>query len=209
MARETRPGGRPSTRGRTKRRPRTEASTSTLASTASLAAARVGELGKQVARRRPAGPGLTLRALVLFVVLGALALSYVGSVRTYLAQQHDLAVATEQIAERSERVAQLEQELQRWRDPAFVQAQARTRLGWVMPGETGYRVIGRDGKVVSGADEIEGVGSRSGAGLQPRWWERLEGSVKAADDPRPVESVVPTASPASPTPTPSPSARKR
>ena len=35
-------------------------------------------------------------------------------------------------------------------DPDYVRTQARERLGWVVPGETGYRVVGADGKPLGG-----------------------------------------------------------
>ena len=130
---------------------------------------------------------ITQRAVVLVAVVVVLGLSYVGVLRAYLIQGTQLAEAEEQITQRTVRVAQVEVELARWRDPAYVKAQARSRLGWVMPGEVGYRVIGRDGTVLSGDQEIEGVGTSSANELEPRWWEHLAGSLKAADDPAPVE----------------------
>ena len=93
---------------------------------------------------------ITQRAVALLVVVGLLIISYVGSMRIYLDQQSDMATARTQIAERQATIAQLEDELSRWNDPDYNKTQARERLGWVMPGEVGYRVIGTDGKVVSG-----------------------------------------------------------
>ncbi|QLQ14963.1 MAG: septum formation initiator family protein [Micropruina sp.] len=81
--------------------------------------------------------GLTRRALVVISMVVLLALSYANSLRIYVGQQNDLAVAQQQIRERSDRIAQLQDELRRWEDPAYVKAQARERLGWVVPGETG------------------------------------------------------------------------
>src|SRR5690625_6013579 len=43
-----------------------------------------------------------------------------------------------------EREAHLRAELARWEDPAYVAAQARERLAFVMPGETAYKVIDPD-----------------------------------------------------------------
>lgn len=123
---------------------------------------------------------------MLFVVVALLGLSYAGSLRVLITQSTDMAVARQQIEERTTRVTELQQELERWEDPAYVKAQARTRLGWVMPGEIGYRVIGTDGEVLSGSQEIEGVGAAQPNELHARWWDHLAGSIRAADNPQPV-----------------------
>jgi hypothetical protein len=109
-----------------------------------------------------------------------LTLSYVGTMRIYLEQRSDMAQARTDIAERQATIATLEDELARWSDPAYIKTQARERLGWVLPGEVGYRVIGADGKVVSGE-----VGSIKGANdpENQAWYERVWSSVQAADQP--------------------------
>lgn len=183
------PARKPATPGRGQRRPRASSAqptpTPTLTRTPPVPITQLGRAARRLPRR-VSSFGFTRRAIVLFTVLAVLALSYVGSLRVFLVQQRDLATAQQQIAERTSRVADLEAELQRWRDPAYVKAQARTRLGWVMPGEVGYRVIDRDGNILSGATEIEGVGTHVASDFDPRWWDRLAGSVRAADDPDPV-----------------------
>ena len=91
-----------------------------------------------------------------------------------------------QIAQRQQRVAELSDELDRWQDPAFVRIQARQRLGWVVPGETGYVVLGPDGKPIDGSNAIE---SQRADGEKPdadAWWARMWGSVRAADKPAPA-----------------------
>lgn len=129
------------------------------------------------------GLRFTRRALVLALVVVALAISFGGSLRIYLSQQHDLAVAEQQIRERSTQIADLEAELARWDDPAYVKAQARDRLGWVMPGETGYRVIGPDGEPLGGGVVIESEQQLPAGEHEPVWWDRLWGSVQTANAP--------------------------
>ncbi|HHU37912.1 MAG TPA: septum formation initiator family protein [Propionibacterium sp.] len=137
--------------------------------------------------RRPAGKlALTRRALVLFAVVALLAVSFAGSLRVWVVQSQDLAAAQAQIEQRTARVAELEDELARWNDPAFVRAQARQRLGWVMPGEIGYRVVGADGEVLSGSTDIEGIGDPVTSDLAARWWDRAATSLRQADEPNPL-----------------------
>lgn len=125
---------------------------------------------------------VTQRLLVFSGVVILLALSFVTSLRVYIVQTGDLALARQQIEERTAQVATLQSELDRWSDDSYVKAQARDRLGWVFPGEVGYRVIGRDGEVVAGTSEIQGIGTDA-AGATETWWERLAGSIEAADQP--------------------------
>jgi len=150
---------------------------------------------------------ITQRAVALLVVVGLLIISYVGSMRIYLDQQSDMATARTQIAERQATIAQFEDELSRWNDPDYIKTQARERLGWVMPGEVGYRVIGTDGKVVSG--EVGSIKGNNDPANQA-WYERIWSSVQTADQPvvvppttQPVATVTP------PAPAPSASTTKK
>ena len=65
-----------------------------------------------------------------------------------------------------------------------MKSQARVRLGWVMPGEVGYRVVGADGQPIDGS---ETVGSTNADDLAGPWFERLWKTVEVADEPIPVE----------------------
>ncbi len=129
------------------------------------------------------GARVTSRALVLVLVVVMLGLSYASSLRIYLNQQHELAVAEQEISERSAQIDELEAELARWDDPAYVRAQARDRLGWVLPGEIGYRVIGEDGKPLGDGVTIEAEQQLPAGEHAPTWWDRLWGSIQTADAP--------------------------
>lgn len=188
MAREPRPQRRPAGPGRSAKRPRTAARTASGATaepssvSPSSPPAALGRVAARIARPGR-GLALTRRALVFFGVVGLLMLSYAASLNVFFTQRAELATAQQQVEERTARVAELEDELERWRDPAYVRTQARMRLGWVMPGEVGYRVIGHDGEVLSGSREIEGVGAHTSSEFDPRWWDRLSTSLRGADSP--------------------------
>ena len=83
----------------------------------------------------------SVRAVVLGVVLILAFVLVYPTLHTYLRQEADLRALRAQVAAARERNADLEDELARWDDPAYVQAQARERLSYVMPGETAYRVV--------------------------------------------------------------------
>ena len=40
---------------------------------------------------------------------------------------------------------------------------------------------------LSGGSEIVGIGTHTSSDFDPRWWDRLAGSIKAADDPTPMQ----------------------
>lgn len=126
---------------------------------------------------------LTRRALALGVVIIALAISFGGTFQIYLSQQRDLAVAEQAIRERNVQISELEAELARWSDPAYVKAQARERLGWVLPGETGYRVVDDDGKPVGGGVVLESDQRSVSGETDQTWWQRMAGSLATADSP--------------------------
>jgi cell division protein FtsB len=149
---------------------------------------------------------ITQRAVALLVVVGLLVISYVGTMRIYLDQQSDMATARTQITERQATIAQLQDELSRWNDPSYIKTQARERLGWVMPGEVGYRVIGTDGKVVSG--EVGSIKGNNDPANQA-WYERIWSSVQTADQPVVVPTTQPVATVTPPAPAPSASTTKK
>jgi hypothetical protein len=118
------------------------------------------------------------------VVLLILTISYASSLRIYFAQAHEIASTQAEIAQRQQRIADLQAEMTRWDDPDYVRTQARERLGWVVPGETGYKVVGADGKPLGGGSEITPAEKPEGP-PPAAWWSKLWGSVETADKPAP------------------------
>src|SRR5690606_3424437 len=128
-------------------------------------------------------PGLTGRAAILLLVLAALVVSYASSLRAWADQQARIAELRTEVAERERRVKELDAELERWQDPAYVEAQARERFGWVRPGEIGYVVVDSDDD--SGEGDPETTGQDGEDAKHPAWWRTLWGSVRYAGDPPP------------------------
>ncbi|MEZ5115294.1 MAG: septum formation initiator family protein [Candidatus Nanopelagicales bacterium] len=138
----------------------------------------------------------TGRAAVLVLVVAALALTLALPVRAWFAQRAEIAALRDDVSAAEQRVADLQVRHERWQDPAFIAAEARRRLHFVMPGEVGYVVIGADQAVPeSGAAAVAGEDGST-------WYARLWSSVRAADqepapgaggarpsDPRPAGSV--------------------
>jgi hypothetical protein len=115
------------------------------------------------------------------MVLAVLAVSYASSLRAYLEQRSHIVELKAQIAERRASIAELEQEKERWQDPAYVSAQARERFGYVKPGETPFVVL-KDGEPLE--TEAELTDPDSVAPVPERaWYDDVWDSVKLAGDP--------------------------
>ncbi|WP_394277335.1 septum formation initiator family protein [Luteococcus sp.] len=156
------------------------------------------------------GVGFTRRAIVLMVVAVILLLSYASSLRVYLRQERELAVAQQQIAERTRANAQLSDEVERWKEEDFVEAQARQRLGWVVPGEVGYRVVDANGRPMGGSVSIQSTSTVPQGEHATAWWDRMAGSLGAADEPLGAQaSPEPVVTDPASTPEPTPTSTKR
>ena len=85
--------------------------------------------------------GLTARrAAILAAVVCVLTLTIAGPVRTYFAQRTEMnQLAATEAALRAQ-IAELEGQQEKLADPVFIAAQARERLGFVMPGDIPYQV---------------------------------------------------------------------
>ena len=125
----------------------------------------------------------TARLWVIIIVAAILVWSFGTSIRIYIQQERDMNQARIEIAQTQQRIDVLNDEISRWENPDYVRAQARTRLGWVIPGETGYRVIGKDGTVIGRSVEIDSSGRLPTGEANEDWSDSLLMSVKIADQP--------------------------
>ncbi|MEO8816370.1 MAG: septum formation initiator family protein [Mycobacterium sp.] len=92
-------------------------------------------------RRSELSVGFTARrAVILAVVMCVLTLTVAGPVRTYFAQRAEIKQQSQiEIALRRQ-IDDLQQQKSNLADPAHIKAQARERLGFVMPGEIPFQV---------------------------------------------------------------------
>ena len=147
----------------------------------------------QAARPTPAPPAaavagerprsrLTGRAAVLVLVLAVLTVSYASSLRAYLQQRTQINQLKSQIAQHEANIDSLESEKERWDDPAYVEQQARERLGYVMPGERSYLVLGEDGKALEPASQLQDPTTVISTTPTP-WWSDGWASIELAGNP--------------------------
>ncbi|QBF45177.1 FtsB family cell division protein [Janibacter limosus] len=155
-ARTTRPAGRAGTRTP---RPRTGA------------AARRAQQGRAV---------MTTRRWVVLGSLGLLlAVMLLPTGKSWYDQRQRLADLRQQVSAQEANVDTLSRERDLWGTDEYVEAQARKRLKFVMPGERSYTVIDPDG---DGPSVDPQTGAVTAPSTQP-WYEQISSSVESADDP--------------------------
>jgi cell division protein FtsB len=121
------------------------------------------------------------------MVLGLIVLAIVvlaPSLRTLVEQRQQIAAVQQQIDDQQAQVDALGDQVARWEDPAYIEAQARERLDYAMPGEFSYKVVDDIG-VTEAADD--GAVSDEITTTDVDWVQSMLGSVLIAgltDQPR-------------------------
>ena len=146
--------------------------------------------GSGSAASRPRGlpttvPGRTLppRVVILAVVCLLAFVVIFTSLRAYLSQQAQYDAVVDKIKEASDTSTTLENELAQWKDDTYVRSQVRERLGYVMPGDTSYVVVGADSM-----KETEASGGATPGSQDAPWYKELRDSSRAAGQ---AESTAP------------------
>jgi cell division protein FtsB len=141
---------------------------------------------------------------VLVVVFAVLVVSYASSMRAYLQQRSHINTLQAQIAGSRVDISALEREKRRWKDSAYVEAQARQRFGWVLPGEVSYQVVDAHGNPLASEDSLTDP-TTVGRTVPDAWWSQAYGSLEQADHPAtpkppPASRIAPPTPSATPTP---------
>jgi len=80
-------------------------------------------------------------AVMILALLVAGVVILAPSLRVLAEQQQEIAELRESLAQAQQDVVDLEEQRERWSDPAFIETQARERLMFVYPGDITYLVI--------------------------------------------------------------------
>ena len=144
---------------------------------ASAAGSGSGSSGSRQRGLPTAVPERTLppRVVILAVVCLLAFVVIFTSLRAYLSQQAQYDAVVDRIREASDTSTALENELAQWKDDTYVRSQVRERLGYVMPGDTSYVVVGADSMKQTETGGGASTGSQDGP-----WYQRLRDSSRAA-----------------------------
>ncbi|MGN6721257.1 MAG: FtsB family cell division protein [Marmoricola sp.] len=131
------------------------------------------------------GSRATNRLVILLLVIGALVISFGSSLRAYLRQSDQIHQLEAQIATAQQSIATSKEQQKRWKDPSYIEQQARLRFGWVMPGQTPYVVLGADGQPLNSKAELDAQ-PPSTSTTPTSWWSKEGSALQAADNPAPT-----------------------
>lgn len=125
------------------------------------------------------GVEISIRLLGALIVTGLLLFMLVPSLFQWWGQEQELRRITAQVEEAKKRNAHLEEQLELWRNPDYISARARERLGYVKPGETQYTVMDPGEKYLDQAQ----VAAAANEGPPRPWIQVVALSLEAADNP--------------------------
>ena len=131
-------------------------------------------------------------ALSMLGLIVAALLVLAAPLKTWSEQRQQIAQLQQSVEDAKHDVDDLNAQVARWSDPAYIQAQARERLYYILPGDVSYLVVGSptasgDSGELPISDEIQTT--------QTDWMGGLLGSVYTAgltdDTPAQLESPAP------------------
>lgn len=92
-------------------------------------------------------------ALSMLALVVAAMLVLAAPLKTLVEQRQQIAQLEASLVEAQDAVDELHEQVARWSDPAYVQAQARERLYYVLPGDISYLIVGQ-ASTSAGADDL-------------------------------------------------------
>ncbi|HEV7742156.1 MAG TPA: septum formation initiator family protein [Pseudolysinimonas sp.] len=82
-------------------------------------------------------------ALSMLGLIVAALLVLAAPLKTLIEQRQQIAQLQQSLAQAHQDVDDLNAQVARWSDPAYIQAQARERLYYILPGDVSYLVVGQ------------------------------------------------------------------
>lgn len=124
--------------------------------------------------------------LGLIVVIAAAMIIFIAPPGyTLLNTYHEAHIVEQQLDNEKQRNSELKEELAKWEDSDFIETQARSRLGYVKPGQTRYQVVDPGQKYIEQRKK-----ALTQEPEQP-WFIQLQESIKVAGDPDDNHKIAP------------------
>lgn len=144
-------------------------------------------------REQGVGVRILLQTLAVVILLVAL-VPFMGTLRDYNASSSQLVSLQDKAEELSKQKRELDLQIGRWDDNNYVVDQARTRLGFIYPGEVSVRVIGKEKYQSSATTTAKTQNTGKAESEWYKLWQRsLKRSDKAARRDQKVSQAVPPA----------------
>lgn len=144
------------------------------------------------------------RAAILAAVVCVLTLTIAGPVRTYFAQRTEMKQLAASEAALRKQIADLESQKAKLGDPVYIAAQARERLGFVMPGDIPYQVQLPAGAVVAPDTGPQAAPVRSNDPWYTSLWHTIADTPHGPPPVPAIDSGPPPSEEPAPAPPPAP-----
>ncbi|MEE1295756.1 MAG: septum formation initiator family protein [Bifidobacterium sp.] len=141
-----------------------------------------GAKGAEGGKDRKHAGAVPLFLALFIVVLGLISL--VTTFHTYALNLSELNALRKQESSLVSQKKELENDIDRWNDDAYVTAQARERLGYVFEGETPVRVEHPEAIMGKEPTSEEEAGKQESQESKLPWYSELAYSFGQADDPK-------------------------
>lgn len=122
-----------------------------------------------------------VRGTIILGIIVMLAVTLVPTVRSLIQQRSETAALEARVAEQKQTVEQLQREAELWKDPAYIEVQARKRLKFVRVGDRAYTVVGAEKDAAP--EEDRPVVAAPMANDSSPWYGKLWQSIQIADRP--------------------------
>ncbi|MEO7754375.1 MAG: septum formation initiator family protein [Terracoccus sp.] len=132
----------------------------------------------------PPSPSTTwVRAGILAAIVVMLAVTLVPTLRSLIAQRNDTAVLAAKVVDQQADVAALERQAALWKDPAYIEVQARERLKFVRVGDRAYTVLAPPSEAAKTPGAVAPVVAAPLADDASPWYGKVWQSIQIADRP--------------------------
>jgi cell division protein FtsB len=124
-----------------------------------------------------------VRGAILLAIVVMLAVTLVPTLRSLIQQRGDTAALQERVASQQQSVSDLTRAAALWKDPAYIELQARERLKFVRVGDHAYTVIDATPDDAGTAAGARPVVAAPLANAAAPWYGKVWQSVQIADRP--------------------------
>lgn len=139
------------------------------------------------ARSRPPEPPSQsttwIRGAILLGIVVMLAVTLVPTLRSVIQQRNDTFALQERVAQQTLTVEELQKEAALWKDPKYIEEQARKRLRFVRVGDRAYSVTGLTADQSEEQSVQDPIVAAPMANESSPWYGKLWQSVQIADRP--------------------------
>lgn len=123
-----------------------------------------------------------MRGTIVLGIIVMLAVTLVPTVRSLVQQRAETTALEAKVVAQQQDVTALQREAELWKDPAYVEVQARERLKFVRVGDRAYSVIGAE-KDEQALEADRPVVAAPMANDSSPWYGKVWQSIQIADQP--------------------------